>query len=135
MAVLPLESGIGVLAVLSAILGLLHLGGVGSDALSKELPHWLFDVELVAYGIGGIALVLGIGSGRRDGIALGLMLVILDLVLNAAALVAVAGFTGPVLTAVAADTILSASLYVRLRSIGKGNVIVAASALKEEDPK
>lgn len=71
-SVLPFEMLIAGLVVVSGGLALLHVGGLGKDALSVQLPSWLNIATNAVYVLSGLSMLAGVGLGRGDVEAFGL---------------------------------------------------------------
>jgi hypothetical protein len=92
LGVTPWATVIGALVFFSGVLGLLNVA-VERDPLALALPTWLLAVTQILYAVSGLAMLVGIGFGRADVEAAGLIGVGFGITSRAVAFVAILGLT------------------------------------------
>lgn len=71
----PFETLIALLAIATAIVSLLQVGGVASNPYDAVLPHWAADTFQAGYLLSGLLLLAGIGGARADIESAGLVVI------------------------------------------------------------
>lgn len=128
LAVLPFEVLIAGLVIVSGSLALLHIGGLGQDALSVQLPDWLNVASNLTYLLAGLAMFSGIGLARGDIEAAGLVGISAGVIIRAVALVWFVGWSGLIIVTVSFNMMVVIACGVRLSHIaGRKTVILAES--------
>jgi hypothetical protein len=133
-AILPFESLIGMLAVLTGGLGLFHIGGVGTDVLSVLLPVWLRVTVQVIYLTAGLAMLTGLGVDRPDLEGFGLVTLAASTIIRTIALIKVVGLTPPVITAAAFNILLIWACVARMLSLSRREAIIRTAIQPEPAP-
>jgi len=130
-AVLPFESLIAFLVVVSGSLALLHVGGLGADALSLRLPALLNTAVQALYVVSGLAVWLGLGLVRRDIEAFGLVTLSAGVLIRSIGLFAFVGIEPVVLTAYLFNAAIILTCAVRFLVLVKGQTVVLVKAVSE----
>lgn len=71
----PFETLIGGLAIVTALISLLHVGGVAANAYDAILPHWAAVAFQAGYLLSGLCLIAGVGAARGDVESAGLVII------------------------------------------------------------
>jgi hypothetical protein len=121
-ATVPFEAMIAALAAYSGGVGLLRFGA-NTDPLSLSLPLALVTMFQAGYLIAGLAMLVGLGTGRRNFEALGLVVVASSVLIRTVALVWVVGFTAPIINAMISSALVVLACVLRNRSLSRGDVI------------
>jgi hypothetical protein len=133
-SVLPFESLIAFLAVVSGGLALLNVGGLSADALSAELHvGWLVTLVQTLYLVSGLALFIGLGLGRRDLEAFGLVTLAAVEVIRSVGLYAFVGFEILVAVSYVFNAAIVLTCAVRLHTLTKGRATIQADHLEVEE--
>jgi hypothetical protein len=128
MADRPFASALGGLAIITAIASLLH-ENLAADVLQMLVPWWMLDAVSVMYGIGGLLLLIGIAYNRTDIEGSACVILFTGLVVRAAALITVLGFTTPVLTNELFYIIFAGACVERFIQCLRGEHIVRVSSV------
>jgi hypothetical protein len=91
LAANPFEVLIGGLAVATSLIGLLQPGKLATDPLDVIMPHWAAVTFLLGYLLSGLCLLAGVGAGRADVEAAGLVIIAASQIARVIASVALLG--------------------------------------------
>jgi len=130
-SVLPFEALIAFLAVVSGGLALLHVGGLGADALSVQLPSWLVTLVQTFYLVSGLALFAGLGLGRRDVEGFGLIALAAVVVIRSVGLYAFVGWEALVVVSYLFNIAILLTCAVRFHTLTKGRSTVQADHIED----
>lgn len=133
LMVLPFEVLIAGFVVVSGALALLHIGGIGQDALSVQLPSWLAHTTNALYVLSGLAIVSGIGFARGDYEAAGLVGIASGAVIRGLALVWFVGWIAPIVVTLVFDAMIVAACGTRLVHIVGHKTVVLAELVERPD--
>ena len=75
LALAPFETLIALLAIVTAVVSLLEVGGVAANPYDAVLPHWAADTFQAGYLLSGLLLLAGIGAARADVESAGLVVI------------------------------------------------------------
>lgn len=124
LAVLPFDTTLAGLVLVSGLLALRHFGGLGLDPLSAQLPGWLEMVCNLLYALAGTAWLAGLGSGRGDLEAFGLTGVAAGITMRAVALVWFVGWSSAIFVVLVFDVMVLGACMVRLKHLIQGRVLL-----------
>lgn len=134
LAILPFEVLIAGLVIVSGSLALVHVGGIGQDVLSLQLPSWLTSILNVLYLASGLGMLLGIAWNLSYAEASGLMGVASGAVIRGLALVWFAWDRPEVRASVVVGLVFDAMIVVacaiRLSHLFQHKVLVLAEVEK-----
>ncbi|MES2156022.1 MAG: hypothetical protein V4510_12890 [bacterium] len=122
--VLPFEALFGVLALVGGLLGLVHYGGTGGDAVSSLLPGWLTSAVQSAYALSGVAILAGLFKPRRDIETVGLSLLVATTVVRTVSVFAVLGLTDVSTLSFVFNALIIAASLARIKTIFMREVII-----------
>ena len=117
-------------AVFCFYTGVAGLLGVGLSAgpLTSILGGWLATVLDVAFALSGVMMFFGVGFGRRDVEAGGLVLVITSLLIRNVTLLMVFGMTWVFLSSYFHGTAFAIACFFRLRKLAKVRMLFEITA-------
>jgi hypothetical protein len=121
LSTLPFESLLAGLVVVSGIAGLLHYGVI--DPIGALLPEWLVVGTQGAYLTSGLLMLLGMGRGRRDIEALGLVLLSTSGVIRWITYGYLLGFSPNFIVSGVFNTLIVVASVVRIKTILRGSVV------------
>lgn len=119
----PFATALGFLLFAGAITALSNVG-LTQDALLKLVPNWLLDCLSLAYGTGGLLLLLGMSRDRGNIEASGCILVVSGLLVRTIALLYVLGFTPATISTAVFYVVFGWACLERFRQIVRGDHIV-----------
>lgn len=122
---LPFETLLALLAVFSCIFGLLHVTS-STNTLDAALGEPLTVAFEIGYGVAGLLMLAGLGFGKGNLEAAGLIMLGSNGLVRFLALWAVVGFTSGVAMALFFYLLIVGACVARLRSILNREVIVRA---------
>jgi hypothetical protein len=132
LRVVPFEAMIAGVAVYGGLVALADFGTRG-DPLNALLPAIAVHAFNVGYVAAGVAIGVGIGSGRRGMESAGLILVATAIAIRTVAMVWLIGWEAITINAVVTSLMVLAACRERHRSLVAGAVIVQTDVVMEPD--
>jgi hypothetical protein len=123
LSVLPFETLMAGLAIISGIVGFFALGTT-TDALNALLPEWLVHAFYVLYFIAGMGMLVGLALGRASIEGAGLVLLGVGVVVRFFSLVAFQAPFGQLVTPLFFYLLVTWACYARLRTLFEREVVV-----------
>lgn len=111
------------LALSAGLIGLLHLS-TSTDILTSLLPTWLVSGLNASYALSGLAMLVGLGLGRRDLEGGGIALLMSAVLVRGLAVVLVAGVTLQVSALLLFYLGFLVACGARLQSLVKNEVVL-----------
>lgn len=121
------EVTFAVFCIYSGLAGIMGIG-LSSGPLTSILGGWLATVIEVAFAISGAMMFFGIGFGRRDLEAGGLVMVITSLLLRNLTLLMTFGLTWVFVSSYFHGTAFAIACFFRLRKLAKVRMLVEITA-------
>ena len=123
----PWATAFGFLLFGQVVTTLLNFG-LTADVLTSLVPHWLILLLSIAYGLGGLLMLVGLAFQRGDYEAAGCVLIASGLVVRGISILVVLGVHPETLGACTFFAVFTWACFERIRQIVHGERIIRVSS-------
>lgn len=127
LRVIPFEIAVGLFAMYGGLATLLGVSVGVDNTPGLTLPFWLVTCVAISHGLGGLGVVIGVGTGRRDIEGAAVAILGTSLLGRGLAIILGGGLSGQTTIAIVFYLVTTAACCVRLLSLNHNDVVLKIS--------